>query len=96
MLQFTPRHPNSAKALNNWEKKSSYLLREIIKFRTYIETLQSASQRRQMVDEKRISWAAAKKDNAAVIITEGRGLGAVPRPHRSSELEFDFLSTAFA
>jgi hypothetical protein len=27
----------------NWEKKSSYLLHEIIKFRTYIECLNSAS-----------------------------------------------------
>jgi hypothetical protein len=26
----------------NWEKKSSYLLREIVKFRTYIDCLQAA------------------------------------------------------
>ncbi|KAI5817472.1 hypothetical protein BZA77DRAFT_333099 [Pyronema omphalodes] len=51
-LAFTPRHPNAGKAHANWEKKSSYLLREIIKFRTYIETLQAAINRRAMVDEK--------------------------------------------
>ena len=28
--------------MGNWEKKSSYLLREIVKFRTYIDTLQTA------------------------------------------------------
>lgn len=26
----------------NWERKSSYLLREIVKFRTYIDVLQAA------------------------------------------------------
>jgi len=33
--------------MGNWEKKSSYLLREIIKFRTYIECLSSATQLRE-------------------------------------------------
>ena len=28
--------------MNNWEKKSSYLLREIVKFRTYIDSLNAA------------------------------------------------------
>ncbi|KAI5806283.1 hypothetical protein EDC01DRAFT_142815 [Geopyxis carbonaria] len=52
-LAFSPRHPNSSKALNNWEKKSSYLLREIIKFRTYIETLQGANARREAIKSER-------------------------------------------
>ncbi|KAF2760808.1 hypothetical protein EJ05DRAFT_424805, partial [Pseudovirgaria hyperparasitica] len=42
LIAFSPRHPNAGKALANWEKKSSYLLKEIVKFRTYIEALQSA------------------------------------------------------
>ncbi|RMJ25265.1 Sec7 domain protein [Aspergillus sp. HF37] len=42
MLAFSPRHPNASKALANWERKSSYLLREIVKFRTYIDSLQAA------------------------------------------------------
>lgn len=42
LLAFTPRHPNSNKAMANWEKKSSYLLREIVKFRTYIDCLNAA------------------------------------------------------
>ncbi|TID14050.1 hypothetical protein E2P81_ATG07117 [Venturia nashicola] len=40
--KFSPRHPNAAKAMANWEKKSAYLLREIVKFRTYIDSLTSA------------------------------------------------------
>ncbi|KTW27286.1 hypothetical protein T552_02269 [Pneumocystis carinii B80] len=39
---FSPRHPNLAKALLNWEKKSQYLLREIVKYKTYLETLSRA------------------------------------------------------
>jgi hypothetical protein len=42
VLSFSPRHPNSGKAMANWERKSSYLLREIVKFRTYIDSLQAA------------------------------------------------------
>ncbi|TVY71206.1 PH and SEC7 domain-containing protein, partial [Lachnellula suecica] len=42
LLAFTPRHQNSQKAMANWEKKSSYLLREIVKFRTYIDCLVAA------------------------------------------------------
>ncbi len=48
LLAFTTKHPNSNKAMSNWERKSSYLLREIVKFRTYIDTLQSS----QLTKEK--------------------------------------------
>lgn len=41
-LAYTAKNINAGKAMNNWEKKSSYLLREIVKFRTYIDTLQTA------------------------------------------------------
>ncbi|RKF74351.1 putative sec7 domain-containing protein [Golovinomyces cichoracearum] len=42
LLAFSPRHPNTQKAMANWGKKSAYLLREIVKFRTYIDCLQAA------------------------------------------------------
>ncbi|KAE8144380.1 hypothetical protein BDV25DRAFT_145683 [Aspergillus avenaceus] len=42
VLAFSPRHPNAMKSMANWERKSSYLLREIVKFRTYIDSLQGA------------------------------------------------------
>lgn len=35
--------------MTNWEKKSSYLLHEIIKFRTYIECLLSATTLREKI-----------------------------------------------
>ena len=51
--QFTPRHPNHAKALANWERKSSYLLREIVKFSTYTDCLHSAKTAKEKVYAER-------------------------------------------
>jgi hypothetical protein len=52
-MQFTPRHPNAQKAMANWEKKSSYLLREIVKFRTYIDCLQAAEAGKKRIYSER-------------------------------------------
>lgn len=52
-IQFSLRHPNSAKAMTNWERKSSYLLREIVKFRTYIDCLQSAQAQKEVIHASR-------------------------------------------
>ncbi|KAL8789105.1 MAG: hypothetical protein Q9213_001368 [Squamulea squamosa] len=49
LLAFSSRHPNSTKAMANWERKSSYLLREIVKFRTYIDCLQAAQAHKEVV-----------------------------------------------
>lgn len=49
LLAFSPRHPNAAKAMSNWERKSSYLLREIVKFRTYIDCLVAANTQKEKI-----------------------------------------------
>lgn len=49
LVQFSPRHPNGNKAMTNWERKSSYLLREIVKFTTYIDCLQSAQAQKEKI-----------------------------------------------
>lgn len=46
---FSTRHPNMHKAMTNWEKKSAYLLREIVKFRTYIDILQIAKNTKERI-----------------------------------------------
>nr|POE92389.1 ph and sec7 domain-containing protein c11e3.11c [Quercus suber] len=38
-LAYSPRHTNYQRAMANWQRKSDYLLREIVKFSTYIESL---------------------------------------------------------
>lgn len=48
-LAFSARHPNTSKAMANWEKKSSYLLREIVKFKTYVDTLVLAQKEKDRV-----------------------------------------------
>ncbi|OTB00341.1 hypothetical protein M426DRAFT_66129 [Hypoxylon sp. CI-4A] len=60
LLAFTPRGHNAAKAMANWERKSSYLLREIVKFRTYVDCLQHAKSRRaEIYDERDTARRAA-------------------------------------
>ena len=53
LLAFTPRGANAAKAMANWERKSAYLLREIVKFRTYVDSLQAAEVRKNDIHEER-------------------------------------------
>ncbi|KAH0538034.1 hypothetical protein FGG08_005346 [Glutinoglossum americanum] len=62
LLAFSSRHPNSAKAMTNWERKSSYLLREIVKFGTYIDCLTAAQKEKERV--------LGEKEDAAVAKTE--------------------------
>lgn len=58
--QFSPRHPNAAKAMANWEKKSAYLLREIVKFKTYVDSLKAAQQQKEVIEKEREERAAEK------------------------------------
>ncbi|KAL8681078.1 MAG: hypothetical protein Q9186_002790 [Xanthomendoza sp. 1 TL-2023] len=67
LLAFSTRHPNSTKAMANWERKSSYLLREIVKFGTYIDCLQAAQAQKEVVyaKTKPLADADAEKSGAA-------------------------------
>ncbi|TFB07686.1 hypothetical protein CCMA1212_000143 [Trichoderma ghanense] len=61
LLAFTPRGNNANKAMANWERKSAYLLREIVKFRTYVDTLQQAeARRREIYKERDLAQRAAR------------------------------------
>ena len=53
VLAFSPRSVNAGRALGNWERKSHYLLREIVKFRTYVDVLAVAEARRDEVKKDR-------------------------------------------
>lgn len=50
------------KVMANWEKKSSYLLKEVVKFRTYIEALEKAVVHKEKVYEER---RIREEENAA-------------------------------
>ncbi|KAG6061549.1 hypothetical protein E4U17_001059 [Claviceps sp. LM77 group G4] len=53
LLAFTPRGQNATKAMGNWERRSAYLLREIVKFRTYVDCLQQAEARKKEIYRER-------------------------------------------
>ena len=48
----------------NWEKKSSYLLREIVKFRTYIDCLQAAEAGKERIYAERAARKAELENEA--------------------------------
>lgn len=68
LLAFSPRHPNHTKAMANWERKSSYLLREIVKFKTYIDCLQLAQVQKEKMYAERGNVAHA--ENASAVGSE--------------------------
>lgn len=66
LLAFTPRGQNAGKAMANWERRSAYLLREIVKFRTYVDCLQQAEARkREIYAERAAAQAAMRLDTGA-------------------------------
>lgn len=60
------------KAMANWERKSSYLLREIVKFRTYIDCLQSAQVQKEAIYASRASVPVSTATSIPVLAAEGR------------------------
>ena len=53
LLAFSTRSTNYGRAMGNWERKSAFLLREIVKFRTYLESLQGAKREVERVRGER-------------------------------------------
>ena len=71
LLAFTPRGHNAAKAMANWERRSAYLLREIVKFRTYVDGLAEAERRRgEIYTEREVARRAALGEGAGSLGSE--------------------------
>ena len=51
--------------MTNWERKSSYLLREIVKFRTYIDSLEAAQKEKERIYAERPSSRPAEESSIA-------------------------------
>lgn len=64
LLAFSPRGSNYGRAMTNWERKSAYLLREIVKFRTYIDCLQAAQAMKESILKYK-GFDESKQDNKA-------------------------------
>ena len=67
VLAFSPRSVNATKALGNWERKSHYLLREIVKFRTYVDVLEAAEQRRGEIKGEQLATGKSTGDRKGQI-----------------------------
>ncbi|KAG8754708.1 hypothetical protein FRC12_011107 [Ceratobasidium sp. 428] len=58
MSLYLPRSANATRASNNWERRSQYLLSEIVKYDSYVDSLRSAmSQRLKRRGEKALERA---------------------------------------
>ncbi|KAK4187851.1 hypothetical protein QBC35DRAFT_474140 [Podospora australis] len=72
LLAFTPRSANAVRAMANWERKSEYLLHEIVKFRTYVENLEQANARRtEIYKERETARKAARGEEVELHDIEG-------------------------
>jgi PH and SEC7 domain-containing protein len=47
LFQYPPKSTTLAKAVDNWNKRSSYLLTETVKYELYIDSLKAAMKERQ-------------------------------------------------
>ncbi|SMY29118.1 unnamed protein product [Zymoseptoria tritici ST99CH_1A5] len=72
-LAYSPRSANFGKAMGNWQRKSDYLLREIVKFRTYCDALGKAREAREEVLKRR----GAANGASPVVGGGGGGSGGV-------------------
>ncbi|KAI4634567.1 hypothetical protein J4E81_007274 [Alternaria sp. BMP 2799] len=101
LIAFSPRHPNAQKAMANWERKSQYLLREIVKFRTYIDTLATAQAQKQKIYAEREAREqqeleeAEKEAEASAKNTEDDGAIQASEPAPSKTLPNPALPAAF-
>lgn len=78
-LAFSSRHPNSSRAMANWERKSSYLLKEIVKFTTYIDCLQAAQAQKDVFYASREALPD-EEDKATETAPAIEAAPAVPEP----------------
>ena len=69
MMQYSPRQANYHRAMTNWQRKSDYLLREIVKFQTYIDSLTVAQKARDAFYARRSQHEMMKP----VVVAESEG-----------------------
>ncbi|KAI0035843.1 hypothetical protein K488DRAFT_82603 [Vararia minispora EC-137] len=75
---YAPRSANGAKALANWEKKSKWLLSEIVKYESYIDSLQAAmalrlKKRGEKALERALRDVREEEEEHATPVVERRG-----------------------
>jgi hypothetical protein len=67
VFQYSPRHANYSRSLANWQRKSDYLLREIVKFQTYADSLTVAQKARESFYAKKNQTEGAAKAGGSTV-----------------------------
>lgn len=79
LLAFSSKHTNYSRAMTNWEKKSAYLLREIVKFKNYIDALQGAQQTKERIYRLRQEDDRQRQaDDDSMALQQSSNMGASP------------------
>ncbi|ORX93236.1 hypothetical protein K493DRAFT_302783 [Basidiobolus meristosporus CBS 931.73] len=90
-IRFSPKSPNMAKAFSNYEKKSQYILRELIKYQTYVDCLKRALDEE---NEEAVGKASDNsKDSTGDIKIESPPPSYLSSPLSSSSLTLDDVSS---
>lgn len=85
---YQPRTANSMKAQSNWERKSQYLLTEIVKYDSYIDSLQAAmSLRLKKRGEKALERALSGVSTLDERLTKGNWKGRPKEQTINEEVE---------
>ena len=72
--KYAQRSSNSNKASHNWEQKSQYLLSEIVKYESYVESLKAAmSLRLKKRGEKALEKALEKGNQDDAVRSKWKG-----------------------
>ncbi|KAF9142531.1 hypothetical protein BG015_000765 [Linnemannia schmuckeri] len=85
MKLFLPKSHNYSKAFNNWERRSRYLLKEMVKYQIYVECLEQSI--RFQTEAREAQKAAAAEAEAAAVGTEAAIVADAPSGRSSVELE---------
>ncbi|CAO1624083.1 unnamed protein product [Jaminaea pallidilutea] len=68
---YSPRGTNYGRALSNWERKSNHLLAELVKWQSYVESLNAATRlKNEKRDQRQMEWALARADEEMAKVRE--------------------------
>jgi len=76
--QYSPRHANHHRSVANWQRKSDYLLREIVKFRTYMDSLAAAQTAKERFYAKRSTATGQQHVETASVVSKQPGGASSP------------------
>ncbi|KAK3814583.1 MAG: hypothetical protein JOS17DRAFT_447497 [Linnemannia elongata] len=96
MKLFLPKSQNYNKAFNNWERRSRYLLKEMVKYQIYVECLEQSirfqAEARESQEAEATAAAVTATEAEAVLVVEAEEAAIVaeadvPSERSSAELE---------